>query len=56
MPSTSCTCKSEPTKKCCFSDVDLDWEETFKDDFVMDVKVADLVNRIQVENPFAFDK
>jgi hypothetical protein len=28
----------------------------FKDAFVTDVEVADLENRIQTENPFAFGK
>jgi hypothetical protein len=36
------------------SDINLDWEKTFKDAFVTDVEVADLKNGIQVENPFAF--
>jgi hypothetical protein len=54
VPSSSRSRKS--SKKCCFSDVDLNWDEMFEDAFVMDVEVADLKNRIQVENSFAFDK
>ncbi len=53
VPSSSCSCKSE---KSCFSDVDLDWDEMFKEAFVTDVEVADLRNGIQVKNLFAFDK
>jgi hypothetical protein len=34
----------------------MDWDETFKDTFATDVEVADLKSRIQIENPFAFDK
>ncbi len=55
MPSSSCSCKSSPTKKRHISD-DMDWYKTFKDVVVTDVKVADLKNGIQVENPFAFGK
>jgi hypothetical protein len=54
VPSSSCSCKS--SKKRCISDVDLDWDKTFKDAFVTDIEVADLKNRIQVKSPFAFDK
>jgi hypothetical protein len=54
VPSSSHCCKS--SKKHCFSDVELNWVETFKDAFVTDVKIADLDNGIQVKNPFAFDK
>jgi hypothetical protein len=56
VPSSSCSCKSSPTKKHCNSDIDLDWDETLKDAFVTDVEVADLKKWIQVENPFAFGK
>jgi hypothetical protein len=54
VPSSSCSCKS--SKKHHFSDVDLYWDETFKDTFVMDVEVANLNYGIQFKNPFAFDK
>jgi hypothetical protein len=30
--------------------------QTFKDAFVTDIEVADLENKIQIENPFAFGK
>ncbi len=69
MPSSSCSCKSNSTSRKCGtskkrctskkrrnSDIDLDWDETFKDAFVTDVEVADLKNKIQIENPFAFGK
>ncbi len=45
---------SRKSKKRCFSDVDLDWEETIKDAFVTDVEVADLKNGIQVKKPACF--
>jgi hypothetical protein len=54
VPSSSCSQKS--SKKHCFSDVDLDWDEKFKDAFVTDIEVADLEYGIQVKNLFAFDK
>jgi hypothetical protein len=57
VPSSSCSRKSSGTsKKRRNSDIDLDWDETFKDTFVMDIEVADLKNWIQVEYPFAFGK
>jgi hypothetical protein len=48
VPSSSHSRKS--SKKRRFSDVDLDWDEMFKDAFVMDNEVADLKNGIQVKN------
>ncbi len=54
VPSSSRSHKS--SKKHRFSDVDLNWDKTFKDAIVRDIEVADLKNRIQVENPFAIDK
>jgi hypothetical protein len=54
VPFSSCSCKS--SEKHHFSDVDLDWDKTFGDAFITDVEVADLKNRIQVKNPFPFDK
>jgi hypothetical protein len=69
VPSSSCSCKSDSTskkhgtskkhstsKKHQNSDIDLDWDKTFDDAFITDVEVADLENRIQIENPFAFGK
>ncbi len=69
VPSSSCSCKSDSTskkhgtskkrhtsKKRRNSDINPDWDKTFKDAFVTDVEVADLKNRIQIENPFAFGK
>jgi hypothetical protein len=63
VPSSSSSCKSDSTSKkrgtsknCWNSDINLDWDETFKDAFVTDVEVADLKNGIQIENPFAFRK
>ncbi len=63
VPSSSCSCKSGGTSKKCGTskkrqnlDIDLDWDETFKDTFVTDIEVADLKNGIQVENPFVFGK
>jgi hypothetical protein len=57
VPSSSCFCKSGGTsKKRCNSDIDLDWDKTFKDTFVTDIEVSDLENGFQVENPFTFSK
>jgi hypothetical protein len=63
VPSSSCSRKSDSTskkrgtsKKRQNSDIDLDWDKTFKDTFVTDVDVADLKNWIQVENLFVFGK
>jgi hypothetical protein len=57
VPSSSCSCKSSRTsKERCNSDIDLDWDKTFKDAYVMDIEVVDLENGIQVENLFAFGK
>jgi hypothetical protein len=57
VPSSSSSRKSSGTpKKHQNLDIDLDWDETFKDAFATDVEVADLKNGIQVEDPFAFDK
>jgi hypothetical protein len=53
VPSSSRSCKS---KKHCFSDTNLDWDERFKVTLVTNFEVADLKNGIQVKNPFAFDK
>jgi hypothetical protein len=54
VPSSSHSRKS--SKKRCFSDINLDWDETFKVAFITEVEVADLKNGIQDKNPFAFDK
>ena len=54
MPFSLRSCKS--SEKHRFSDVNLNWDEMFKDAFVTDVEVADLEKGIQVENLFAFDK
>jgi hypothetical protein len=51
--SSSCSRKSEKHR---FSDIDLDWDKTFEDTFITGFEVADLKNRIQVENLFVFDK
>ncbi len=63
VPSSSRSCKSGSTskkpgasKKRQNSDINLDWDKTFKDTFITDVDVADLKNGIQVENPFVFGK
>ncbi len=56
VPSSFYSCKSDPNKKRHFSDVNLDWDITFEDAFVMDIEVADLKNVIQVKNLLAFDK
>ena len=63
VPSSSCSRKSDSpskkrgtSKKRKNSDINLDWDKTFEDAFVTDVDVADLKNRIEVENPFAFGK
>jgi hypothetical protein len=55
VPSSSHSCKSGGTsKKRCKSEINLDWDKMFKDTFITDIKVADLENGIQVDNPFAF--
>jgi hypothetical protein len=55
--SSSCSPKSGGTsKKPQNLDINLDWDETFEDAFATDIEVADIKNRIQVENPFAFGK
>ncbi len=63
MPSSSCSRKGGSTskkhgtsKKRQNSDIYLDWDKMFDDAFITDLEVADLKNRIQVENPFAFGK
>ncbi len=38
--SSSCSCKS--SKKRHFSDIGLDWDETFEGAFIRDIEVADL--------------
>jgi hypothetical protein len=56
VPSSSCSHKRSPKTKRRHSDIHLDWDKAFKDNFITDIEVADLENRIQVESPFAFGK
>ncbi len=56
MPSSSCSRKSGTSKKGHNSDINLDWDKTFKDTFATNIEVADLKNGIQVEDPFTFGK
>ncbi len=56
MPSSSHSCKSGPTKKRRHSVINMVWDKTFEDAFITDIEVADLKNRIQVENLFASGK
>jgi hypothetical protein len=45
VPSSSHSCKSGPTKHCNL-DIDLDWDDTFKDAVITDIEVEDLESGI----------